>query len=230
MKISPSQIKIDYPFIFNNCKFIGSNKCDYDLYHISNADTVDNFKVKIPDPNRAMKWENKSFPRISVAKTLNNCIIGYAAIIEDAIELKIQHGVDAIVSYSIYRFKNWRALIPNARLVPDVYTSNEYWIYQDGFECEKIGEILVTKIGKAGLTGSYKKYRKYGGDRFEAIIMFDNKSDAKHIFFDGSQYGLPLNTPNNAILFTSTPTGIDTFSNVDNKYIDSAIKNSYFLM
>lgn len=93
------------------------------LYHISNNGSIKKFIPQIS--RRTAKVEDRSVPRVSTAKTIVGCILGYQGDIAE-----FENGPDKVWKggWYIYGFSKPYSLRPNAKLLYDVETSDEHWL------------------------------------------------------------------------------------------------------
>lgn len=106
-------------------------------------------KVLIPRlPEKTMRGENSSCPRVSMAPHLSGCVLGYGAIIYEHID-----GAEGYIhdgEYEISKVDFQHAVIPNNKLVPDSTLSQEVWLvnyapeYKE-YTPEVIGSLFVKR-------------------------------------------------------------------------------------
>ncbi len=116
------------------------------LYHLSDDDTLTKLTPKIPDwlSDRKNAFENSSIPRISVAETIEGCILGLQLTEKDFhYNLKSLYVYSPIITYDTRFITN--KLLTKKKLVFDSYITREWWLL-DQVDVEYIGEILLTDL------------------------------------------------------------------------------------
>jgi hypothetical protein len=120
------------------------------LLHIA-ANPSETYSPRVP--SSALDDEDKTIPRICVAKTLYECILGY-----DRFESDIMNQISAgdvhddfKGGYSILKFPFEVAVRPRGTLVPDSKENGEYWLVdyeENGMEYpyEVVGKIFLSNI------------------------------------------------------------------------------------
>ena len=98
-------------------------------------------------PRSAMKSENATVPRVTVAPCLLGCLIGYFRAEKDIVEAGFEKpGKETFKGgYDISLIPFELALSPDESLVPDVGRSNEHWLVNYSKDCTEYKSKLVGK-------------------------------------------------------------------------------------
>lgn len=152
------------------------------LYHIA----MDKRKLMVPNiSKRALVHEDNTMPRVCVSRNLEECIIGYDALLEvilsslptkESKDKEKQHVSQAeyLGGFYIHAIEYEVALKPNSRLIPDANTSNELWLVPyckmwATYDAEVIGKMLLTRLDFVPLSRGFPE--------MTATIVIELKSD-----------------------------------------------------
>lgn len=141
------------------------------LYHIA----MDKRKVLVPNiSKRAEPHEDNTLPRVHVAATLEDCMVGFNGIIDVVLNNPVKGKGDAGIEKEHASQADWLggfyihaidyevALAPNHKLVPQVKESNELWLVpycrmRSTYDAEIIGKMIVSKMDFSPVVGSVPK-------------------------------------------------------------------------
>jgi len=158
---------------------------DY-MLHISTNTAIKEFIPVIGF--RQAKTEDRTVPRVCVAKTLLGCFAGYASASSDFINLS-SDGKSAIKykgGYQIYAIPFTACLAPNKKLVYDAELTEEHWLVAYSQETskyvpEKAGKVFFNTITFVGHSGErsdqwsemFVEVTKEGGIKFTPYLHLD---------------------------------------------------------
>ena len=137
------------------------------LLHIA----MDKRKILVPNiSKRAEPHEDNTLPRVHVAATLEDCMIGYNGIADvvlsnpirgkgdDPIEKEHASQADWLGGFYIHAVEYEVALKPNTKLVPQVRETNELWLVPyckmyNTYKGEVIGKMVISRMDYAPTVG-----------------------------------------------------------------------------
>ncbi|EEL9315744.1 hypothetical protein DAT63_23095, partial [Salmonella enterica subsp. enterica serovar Enteritidis] len=105
------------------CAWVPSKTLPFGLLHISTDTELKTMMPRIPQ--RTLRMEDGSFPRICVSSSLMGCIYGYSTAIKQY--FSGGHLAHWLGGYVIYRVPFDIALRPHRTLLSDVDISDEHW-------------------------------------------------------------------------------------------------------
>lgn len=141
--------------IMERCAWVPSKTLPFGLLHISTDTELKTMMPRIPQ--RTLRMEDGSFPRICVSSSLMGCIYGYSTAIKQY--YSGGHLAHWLGGYVIYRVPFDIALRPHRTLLSDVDISDEHWLFHDprysnGYQTERIGECFIAAVPKGKITDS----------------------------------------------------------------------------
>lgn len=124
-----NKIQLLHNKVIKNTTTITSDELNYPfLLHIAKI----KFKELTPNISRkAGVNEDNTVPRVHCSVNLLGCIIGYAELIFDTLDMDIYYKEDRTLfkgGYYVYTIPFTYALKPNSKLVYDSLESNEHWL------------------------------------------------------------------------------------------------------
>lgn len=147
-----------------------------DFYHIaSNGSNAKTVTIPVNVPRTYINRENNTILRISVAKSIQNCIIGVHG------HKVVEKWCVNTEEYNIYKITPEVALRPSSNVVGDANETGEYWLVNyDGehedYHLDRIGTLVgvANYSGYCGGEDGNKKNRKtvtvFGLDLWEEAI------------------------------------------------------------
>jgi hypothetical protein len=136
--------------VVKNTKVVHVKDLPNKLLHIS----TNRQKVLIPNiSQRASLGEDNTIPRVHTAPTILGCIAGYGNAFYDGRALHQSGTKNAYRGgYYLYTIPFEYALRPNAKLVPDVAVTNEYWLIPYSKEYSEYTPDSISKMVTSDVT------------------------------------------------------------------------------
>lgn len=108
-------------------------------------------------PAKAMEGEDRTIPRISLAATIYDCLMGYKVFYNDIVYGKTEEYDSFKNGYVISRLYFDQCVVPKKILLPDVKDTKEHWIVgynkdHISFKQETVGKIVFKEMVTTGTT------------------------------------------------------------------------------
>ena len=180
----------------NDLYLVSAQELNRPLYHISMDPNIRQFTPQVS--KRTLDRENRSLPRISTSTSLIGCMNGYQSILPD---MEKRQNSNFTGLYTIYELPFQYAIKPTKRVLPDVNTSDEYWLFswkRETYSVEPnvIAEFTVPKVettfGNDGTDYVYHLYVHVKGSKLYLDQSHVLQQGYYRIILKGYDFKFPL--------------------------------------
>lgn len=145
-----------YPKEITDHLKVVENDNNYGMLHISNQRDLLRFIPRIG--YNQIKSEDRTIPRVCVARTLAGCILSYQRTVSDSLHYDPDRKM-LPAHYYIKRFEYMHTLVPDKELVCDVDRTGEEWLVAyspdtASYIARNIGEVFVYTIRVDNASGA----------------------------------------------------------------------------